>query len=219
MRSRKARLLSVYLLLVVIPVAGIGYIVWDHKRKAAAREALSAGRLQQMLGPVEPAHTEQDGGPIRAASEAPVEVTRDSVAYVRCDRVLDPSHTLVYYLLRTALPDYVVFAHVAFASVLAPSPGSSAQSRAAALARLHAHTVDFLVSDRNMQPIAVVQVTAAHANAATAGSPELSLDAVGVRYIELDPAALPRKDAVRAIVLGDDTADAHAQSYAASRAT
>jgi hypothetical protein len=65
----------------------------------------------------------------------------------------------------------------------------------------------------------VVQVTAAHANAATAGSPESSLDAVGVRYIELDPAALPRKDAVRAIVLGDDTADAHAQSYAASRAT
>jgi hypothetical protein len=89
--------------------------------------------------------------------------------------------------------------------VLAPSPGSSAQWRVDALARLRAHTVDFLVSDRDMRPVAVVQVAAAHANAATAGSPESSLDAVGVRYIELDPAALPRKDAMRAIVLGDDT--------------
>ena len=146
--------------------------------------------------------------------------TRNSVAYARRDRVLDPSHTLVYYLLRTALPDYVVFAQVAFASVLEPSPGASRAGAEESLARLTARTVDFLVSDRNMQPIAVVQlVTAAHANAATAASPESSLDAAGVRYIELDPAALPRKDAIRAIVLGDDTADAHAQSDAASRAT
>ena len=94
MRSRKARLLSVYLLLVVIPVAGIALYRLGSQAQGSRTRSASAGRLQQMLGPVEPAHTEQDGGPIRAASEAPVEVTRDSVAYVRCDRVLDPSHTL-----------------------------------------------------------------------------------------------------------------------------
>ena len=213
-------MLAVYLLLVVIPVAVIAYIVWDHKRKAAAREAASAGRLQQIFGPVERAPTEQDGVSIGAAGGTAVEATRNSVEYVRRDRVLDPSRTLLYYLLRTALPDYVVFVQVPLASVLEPSPGASPRAQEESLARLTLRTVDFLVSDRNMQPIAVVQlVTATHTNAATAVLPESSLAAAGVRYIELDPAALPRKDAIRAIVLGDETAGAHAQSDAASHAT
>jgi hypothetical protein len=211
-------LLSVYLLLILVPLAVIAYVVWDHKRKAAARDAVSAQRLQQILGTVERTGTEPDRGvavsePTATAGEATLRPT----VYARRTRVLDPSHTLVYYLLRTTLPDYVVFAQIPLSSVIEPSPTLTVHARDECVRRLATLTIDFLVSDRNMQPIAVVQlVAAARASAATNGLPERWLGAAGVRCVELDAAALPAKDAIRGVVLGDDAVLPRAQQDATS---
>ena len=212
-------MISLYLLLIVIPVAVIAYLVWDHKRKAAEREAVSAGRLQQIFEPIEQVRTARNDLSIGAASDNPVEATRNRAEYVRRERVLDPSRTLLYYLLRTALPDYVIFAQVALASVLEPSPQRAEHLRRETLASLDSRTVDFLVSDRNMQPLAVVQIVATTQASAATPSLESLLAAAGVRYIVFDAASLPRKDAIRGIILGDDTGAARAQSDAASHAT
>lgn len=211
-------MLSVYLLLVAIPLAVIAYLVWDHKRKAAAREAESAGRLQLILGTVDRTQPEDDRS---AAAPRPAETGSETppalAAYARRDRVLDPSRTLLYYLLRTALPDYVIFAQVPLASVVEPSSRLSTQERDECAKRLAALTLDFLVSDRSMQPIAVIQLLPA--TLATAALLDSSLEAAGVRYITLDAAALPRKDAMRGVVLGEAPADSAAGTDTTSRAS
>jgi hypothetical protein len=71
-----------------------------------------------------------------------------------------------------------------------------------------------------MKPIAVIQLVAgAHAVGATAGLLESSLAAAGVRYIAFDAAALPRKDAMRGVVLGEASAGSGAQTDATSHAS
>jgi hypothetical protein len=212
-------LFATYLLLAAVPLAGIAYILWDHKRKAAARDAESATRLHEILGTVERTRAEQSHGVAVPEPGAPVvEAAQPPAAYARRARVLDPSHTLVYYLLRTALPDYVVMAQIPLASVLEPTKTLSEQARHEGIQRLAAITIDFLVSDRGMQPVAVVQLVAATgATARTPGMPEAWLAAAGVRYVELDAAALPRKDEMRAVVLGEDAVAPRAQQDATSQ--
>jgi hypothetical protein len=213
-------LLSVYLLLVLVPVAVIAYLLWNHRRKAAEREAASAGRLQQILGAVgteRAAHDEST--PVREAHAAIGEVARASVDYVRRERLLDPAGTLLYYLLRTALPDYIVFARVPLWAVLEPSHDLPAGMREEFSKRIASRTIDFLVSDRNLQPIAAVQFgTAGNALGATT-SPGPSLIAAGVRYIELDAAHLPKKEGIRGIVLGEDSVIAQSQQDATTHAS
>jgi hypothetical protein len=209
--------LSVYLLLVVIPIAVIAYIVWDHKRKAAAREAASAGRFREILGTVERAQAPDDPSVTAPTPGETSSETTISAIYARRDRVLDPSRTLLYYLLRTSLPDYVIFAQVPLSSVVEPASHLSNQAREECATRLASRTIDFLVTDRNMQPIAGIQLLpAVHATAALLVS---ALEAAGVRYIAFDAAALPRKDAMRGVVLGEAPVGSGAQTDASSHTT
>ena len=209
-----------YLLLVLVPVAAIAYIIWDHKRKMAERDAASAGKLHEILGTV----AQQERGtnttaPARATADAPVpHAPATAPLYASRERVLTPPQTLLYYLLRTGLPDHIVFARVSLASVLQPGPALSGFAREEQARRLAALTVDFVVSDRNMKPVAVVEIAwrdqggAAQADRDSARS---RLAAAGVRYLEFDATQLPRKDAIRAVVLGDTPLDDSARAAAA----
>lgn len=209
-------MVATYLLLLSIPVAGVAYLLWDHKRKAAARDAASAGRLQEILGTVERGRAEHDPVSMPSPPLPPVEATPTAI-YTRRDRVLDRSHTLVYYLLRTALPDYLIFVHVPLASILEPAPDLTTAARQESLRTLAARTIDFLVSDRNMQPVAVVElVSPAELNATAAKMQESWFVAAAVRHIALDASALPRKDSIRAIVLGSDAMATRAKPDAQS---
>jgi hypothetical protein len=130
--------------------------------------------------------------------------------YARRERVLNPAQTLVYLLLRTGLPDHVVFARVALASILEAGPGLSGFARDEQARRLAALTVDFVVADRNMRPLAVVELAADDQGSVAQtdrASARTRLAAAGVRYVELDTRALPRKDGIRVAVLGDAPAD------------
>jgi hypothetical protein len=135
--------------------------------------------------------------------------------------VLTPPQTLLYYLLRTGLPDHVVFARMTLASILEAGPRLSGFAREEQLRRLAALTVDFVVSDKNMQPVAVVELTV-HAPGSSAQADRASactlLAAAGVRYLEFDATQLPRKDAIRAVVLGDTPADESDRGSAAQAA-
>ena len=202
-----------YLLLALVPVAAIAYIIWDHRRKVAARNAESAGRLHELLSvTAQPQH--DHGAASSAEATAPPAALRaepppSAPLYATRDRLLTPPQTLLYYLLRTGLPDHVVFARMTLASILEAGPGLSGFAREEQLRRLAALTVDFVVSDKNMQPVAVVEL-AAHGPGSAAqadrDSARTRLVAAGVRYVELDPKQLPRKDAMRAVVLGDTPA-------------
>ena len=216
-----------YLLLVVMPILVVGYIVWDHKRKMAERKAASAGRLHELLGAAAPyvTGTQAARTPVTpaaasfpvpdTAAPAPLTAAPEAVPaaalYAVRERVLSPPQTLLYYLLRTGMPDHVVLARVTLASLLDPGPALAGFARDEQVRRLSALTVDFVVADKSMRPVAVIELatrdsgTAAQTDRAAART---RLAAAGVRYLELEPTGLPRKDAIRALVLGEPN-DAH----------
>lgn len=209
-----------YLLLVLIPIAAIAYVVWDYKRKIAARAAASSGRLNELLGTA--AHVQvPTPAPARASTPVDASVTLSPRAipsdasppaplYASRERVLDPPQTLVYYLLKTGMPDHVVLARVSLASILQAGPGLSGVPREEQTRRLAALTVDFVVADKSMRPVAVIELAASDQGSSAAqadrDSARTRLAAAGVRYLELDARALPRKDTMRSLVLDGDTA-------------
>jgi hypothetical protein len=198
---------SWYLVLLLVPV-GIGaYLVWDHRRREEDRARVSAERLSSILGAKdyipqpEPATRPEDVvkvEPVSGASIAPA-----APVYSTRERVLSPPETLLYLLLKTGLPDYHVFAHVALRAVLDAAPAVTGSARNEHMRRLSVHAVDFLVCDRALKPIAVVEFARHGEPDGTAGSRESWIGSAGLRYLSFEPAALPRKEALRAMVLGE----------------
>ena len=211
-----------YLLLVLIPVAAIAYLLWDHKRKTAERNVVSAGRLHELMGTaVQPERLRDDDTPVEpaafaahmtsasvtpAAPPAPDRAVSSAPAalYAVRKRVLSPPQTLLYYLLKTGLPDHLVLPRVTLAALLEAGPALVGFARDEQVRRLAALTVDFAIVDKSMQVVAVVELAVADDGSAARADRDGArsrLDAAGIKYLELDPAALPRKDALRALVL------------------
>ena len=193
-----------YLLLLLIPAVGTGYIVWDYRRKTAVRNAERAHRLQALVGavrlegPTEP--PERLSTPIPTTTPAAV---HPRAPYARRARLLTPAQTLLYYLLRTGLPEHVVFAQVPLAAVLEPDALLTGLARDQHARDLAEYTVDFVIADKSLRPWSAVVLCDAAARSAGAQNtqPAAWLKAAGMRYVELDAAALPRKEAIRALVL------------------
>ena len=223
-----------YLLLVLIPVAAIAYLIWNHKRRMAERNVASAGRLHEILGTVaQPEPARGDDRPVAPAAPSsaaplPPDMPAASPAapgpapalYAIRKRVLSPPQTLLYYLLKTGLPDHLILPRVTLAALLDTGPALHGFAREEQVRRLASLTVDFAVIDKNMQPVVVIELAAPDSGVAAQADRDAArsrLDAAGVKYIELDPAALPRKDALRALVLdapaaGDATRTASADA-------
>jgi hypothetical protein len=198
-------LILVYLLFALLPVAAVAYIVWDHRRKTAAREALSAGRMEELLGVAQHAAHAEHVEPTLATAEAQAPAAH-APTFVLRERFLSPPQTLLYYLLKTGLPDYVVVAQVPVASLLDPAPNLAAYAREEQARMFSRHIVDFAILDKTTRPVAVVNL--ASAGEMTRGAlvqTKTWTVAAGLRYIEFDAGALPRKEAVRALVLGESS--------------
>ena len=190
------------LLLVLAPAGVIFYLVWDHRRKAADRIAASATRLHAILSaPTEPTLA-------RAAEETVLQTggmpaASPTLSYEARERLLTPPQALLYYLLKTGLPDHLIFAQVALPAVLEPSHALSGFARDEQLRRLSAHALDFVVCDRSMRPVAVVELARRDPQPEAGPSRKSWLLASGLRYLELAPDTLPRKEAMRTLVLGE----------------
>jgi hypothetical protein len=197
-------LIFVYLLLALLPLAAIGYIVWDHRRKAAEREAQSAGRMEELLGVAQHGAHDESAEPASAHAQTP---PAPAATYVLRERFLSPAQTLLYYLLKTGLPDHVVMAQVAVASLLDAAPNLAPYAREEQARMFARHTVDFAILDKATRPVAVVNLAgAAEATRGALTQMKTWTSAAGLRYVELDSSALPRKEAVRALVLGEESA-------------
>lgn len=195
----------IYVILALLPVAAVAYIIWDHKRKAAQREAMSAGRVEELIGIAQHAAR----GELIEPSLAPAnEPAAPAVTFVLRERFLSAPQTLLYYLLKTGLPDCLVVAQVPVASLLDPASNLAPYAREEQARTFARHIVDFAILDRSTRPLAVVNlVSATDTGRGASTQMKTWMGAVGLRYVELDPAALPRKEAVRGLVLGAESAD------------
>jgi intracellular sulfur oxidation DsrE/DsrF family protein len=191
---------------LLLATAGIVvYAVWSYRRGTAARKAASEARFEKMLkaeaqlapGAQPPsssaAETSAPAKPAPAASTAPP---------VAVERFLGKSESLLYYLLKAGLPDAEVFAGVSLARVVGVA--GEGRDREQQLRRLSQYQLDFVVCDKSMRVVAVVEVESA-AGATAAGDQRFKADMLkqaGIRLVRVNPAALPRRDEVRALING-----------------
>ncbi len=195
-------------LLVVACVAAV--VVWDFRRKAARREAVSKERFEQIFKANVAAATEPESSPAAAPSTgapaAPKPPAGVSALSAR-ERFLGQPHTLVYFLLKTGIPDVHVFANVALASVV-NVPGEEGPNREHKLRRVSECQLDFVVCDRDMRIVAVVDMDAPESRDA-AGMQRFKSDclmAAGVRLVRINPMSLPSREEMRGLVCGGPVA-------------
>jgi uncharacterized protein DUF2726 len=195
---------SAYLLILLIPVFVVIYVLWDYRRRTARRDAATAERLHDVMAVAAQVPRTGQAPAGNTSALASTKAGVPIVSYVRRDRLLSPPQTLLYYLLRSELPDHLVFAQITLASVLDTAAGVAEHARAEMARRLADHRVDFVICDRRMHPVAVLKLqTSPDGTSNELSSAQRWLDEAGVRYVEIDARALPRKEAVRAVALGE----------------
>lgn len=206
----------IWFLFFVAIVVSASIFVWDFRRKAVAREAASKKRFEEMFMARQPAGTAPAAPATEvAASVAPVHAVIPAAkppvpAAAPVQRFLGPAETLVYRLLRASIPDHEVFANVTLASVIGQS--GAGYDREQQLRRLAQHRLDFVVCDKSMRVLAVVEVESA-GGVQVGGDQSFkadSLKAAGIVQVRLNPKALPRREDLRAMVCGGNPAGAAA---------
>lgn len=217
-----------WLLFLLVGAAVIAYFIWDFRKKVAAREVASKQRFEELLREqasasgrpaasaapatapaprAAPATPAAAPAPAPPSMPAPAVVPAAGAAAVR-ERFLGQQETLLYLLLKTGLPDHEIFASVSLAAVMAlPASGGEREQQ---LRRLAPYQLDFVVCDKSMRVVAVVDIETA-GGADAAGIQQFKADYLkraGVRLVRVNPAAMPRRDQVRSLVIGGTAAPA-----------
>jgi hypothetical protein len=203
-----------WFLVMVAALAVMGYAVWNFQKKTAARETAAQQRFAELLreqasssgrpaSTPAPAAPDAAPAPNPASHPAPAAPPAPAAAAVAARvRFLGQHETLLYLLLKTGLPDHEIFANVSLASVIAlPVPGGEREQQ---LRRLAPYQLDFVVCDKNMRVVATVDLETA-GGADAAGIQQFKADYLkraGIRLVRVNPAAMPRRDQVRALVVG-----------------
>jgi hypothetical protein len=120
-------------------------------------------------------------------------------AYIGRERLLGQAETLLFYVLKTGLPEHEIFAGVSLSAVVDVAPGVQGAGRETQLRRLAPHRIDFLVCDKGARIVAAVEFAAA--------TPEAQfkmhcLTVAGIRCVRVDPKAIPRYQDVHALIFG-----------------
>ena len=196
-------------LLLLTPVIALAVIVWTYRRKMAAREAASSERLKEILSKVPADGAANDPRPAPFSAAAPASTSRASTPsrppldFALRERVLTPPQSVLYYLLKSNLPDHEVFAQVSVAAFIDVPAAVSGFEREARQRRLAAAVADFVVCDKSFKVVAAVQCGAREGNAAdVAAFARACCESVSLRWVEVMPDALPKREAIRSIVLG-----------------
>ncbi len=191
-------------LALLLPVAAVAWIVWSYQRKALDKEARSRERAAALLGVPGAAGPGRPGAgsptpraaPVPLPQTSPLPAPQPSSRPASRERFLSQPEALAYYLLRAGLPGYAVFPHVSLGAVLAD--GAVGGDSRPPLVR---HDLDFVVCDKGLRVLAVVRLKPAGMAGAARWADE-RLAAAGIRVVTLDPAGLPRRAQVAALVLG-----------------
>jgi hypothetical protein len=119
------------------------------------------------------------------------------------ERLLTPPQTLLYYLLKSSLPDHEVLAQASASGVIDVPDGVGGFERETRQRRLAAAVLDFVVCDKSFTPVAVVQCGARVGSAAESlAFARTCCESAALRWVEVAPDTLPKRETVRAVVLG-----------------
>ncbi|HUO43745.1 MAG TPA: DUF2726 domain-containing protein [Burkholderiales bacterium] len=176
-----------WLLAGLLWIALVVGIYWSYKNRKAKRDAAREQKFQKMFSALAPAP---------ASGRAPAAV-EEAVRLVKKPRLFGPQTTLIYYVLRSGLPDHEIFVDVPLDSLIeSPSPGYHAGQMSK---RLAAARVDFVVCDKQMAIVAAVLLDGSPAVEAATIEDLLS---AGIRLVRIDAVAPPKHSQVRALIYG-----------------
>ncbi len=197
-------------LFLIVPVVVIAAMVWYYQRKISAREAASADRLKAFLEkpPADEAtaNTVLQAGffaPEPVANVAPPASASAAKEYAVRAGLLTPPQRVLFYLLKTNLADCEVLAKVSVAGLIDIPARFRGFERETRERRLALVIVDFVVCDKAFKPTAVVQCRPADSGDDMHSAFARECCAVaGLRWVDVSPAALPKRETLRAVVLG-----------------
>lgn len=199
-------------LVLLIAVVAIAVFIWNYRRQAAAREAASAERMKAFLdaartttpqgqAPAAPhvPHAQPAAQPAGATAWPQPEVSGGSARAA----FMSAQHAACYAVLKSALPEYAVFARVSLAAFITPADNLAGFAREAQERRLAEAVVDFLVCDKAFKSIAAVQCDAKNGKAAGAAAfAAACVQSSGLRWVEVESQSVPAGADLRRRVLG-----------------
>lgn len=194
-----------YWLLGLAAVVAVAYLVWAHRKKAAAKAVARRERFERLFGALPPQGATTDAasnaGEVAARAPSPNPASARAPSYARKERLLNAHQTQLFQLLKNALPDHEVLAHVSLAAMIEVLPAGQGREREQRLRALAQHVVDCVVCSSDMQAIAAVDLEAG--SSAESRFKSECLKAAGVRYVCVNLAALPGHEEVRGLVVGN----------------
>ena len=192
----------IWFLMLLGAMGAVAALIWNYQRKIAEREAASKQRFEEMLKSRPTSAAAAAPGPPAPVSAAVAEIKPavPASAVVK-GRFLGQPQTLVYRLLKAAISDHEIFANVALSSVL----GSKSELEAR---RLAAYQLDFVVCDKAMHVVCVVEMEAGGGLQAASEQhfKAETLKAAGIRMVRIDGARPPRREEIRGLVCGQPAA-------------
>jgi len=202
-----------WVLIVLVWLGAIVFVIARYRRKRAEREAEREKQVALLFAEARNARKDADGGAPAAqaataagAAPATAPATPAASLYLARERLLAPPYSLVYLLLRTALPEHEIFVNLALGDLVDVGPQWQGLERENRLRRLGQQRVDYVICTRQLGVVAVVIVAGGVAPDAAGLEGERlrneALSAAGIRVVRLEPSKLPRHPELRALVLG-----------------
>lgn len=184
-------------LFLLVPILAAVWCVWAYRKQAAHKAAVSSARMQELLAAdLRPASSRAGASSPATASELTPQptATQATAAYSGKARLLGQPEILLFYVLKTGLPEHEIFARVNLAAVVDVSQVAGGSERERRLSELARHDVDFVICDKSFGIVAAVEFEAATQSAQFKTD---CLKAAGIRHIRVKPAAIPKRDQVR----------------------
>jgi hypothetical protein len=204
-----------WVLIVFAWLGGIVFVVLRYRRKRAEREAEREKQFALLFAEARNARKDEGSGApavqdataaVAAAATATIPANPAAPLYLMRERLLAPPYSLVYLLLRTALPEHEIFVNLALGDLVDVGPQWQGLERENRLRRLGQQRVDYVVCTRQLGVVAVVIVAGGVTPDAAGLEGERlrneALSAAGIRIVRLDVSKLPRHPELRTQVLG-----------------
>ena len=194
-----------YWLLGLAPVVAVAYLVWAYRKKAAAKAVARRERFERFFGASPPGVATSDAasnaGEMAAPQPSATPASGRAPSYARKEHLLNPHQAQLFQLLKTALPDYEVLVRVSLTAMIEVHSAMQGREREQRLRALAQHVVDCVVCGKDMHVIAAVDLEAG--SSAESRFKSECLKAADVRYVCISPGALPKREEVRALVVGE----------------
>ena len=198
---------------VLIPIVFVGTVLYvvrrirrssqERRQRSEERAAVLLANLGQQTLSGSRAADASVMAPAVAHAPTPVPPQPAAVSPLkRRGRILSDAQRMLFLILRAAMPEHLIMAHIRVLDLLDAPDGPDAAERDARLRALGRERLDFVVCDSDLVPVAAIVLYAAGIEQVPDESTKIeALREVGVRFLRFRADSLPRPAEVRQLVL------------------